>query len=448
MDVPGISYTTTADGVSIAYLVVGDSSPDIVVVNGAYLSNVEMAWDWPFEASALRGLAARGRMVLFDRRGTGLSDPVSGERLPTLDAMMDDIRAVTDAADCERPVLVGVEDGAAQCMLFAATYPERTAALVTVNAVSRGLWSPDAPWLATDEEWAEEIEGIEQGWGTQGFYQALAESIMPDFAKDAEFVRGYARLARNALSKADAVAAARMWKDTDVRHVLPLIQAPTLVFHLAHIVSAPVEESTYIAGRIPGATLVSLEAGSHLDWADELLPHVDRLLASLKEEEADFDRVLATVMFTDIVGSTEKAAELGDRTWRELVEDHHARVRALLGRYRGHEVDTAGDGFFATFDGPARGIRCATAIRDAVRPLGIEVRSGLHTGEVETINDKAGGIAVAIGARVASKAAPSEVVVSQTVKDLVAGSGLNFEDAGEHELKGVPDRWHLYRVVS
>jgi len=238
-----------------------------------------------------------------------------------------------------------------------------------------------------------------------------------------------------------------MWMETDVRHVLPTIQAPTLVVHDPAIHDETVEESRYIAGRIPGAALVELESTDVPDLADPL-PEIDRFLATLRAEEAQFDRVLATVLFTDIVGSTTKAAAVGDMAWREMVERHHSTVRAMLGRYRGKEVDTAGDGFFATFDGPARAVRCARAIVDAVHPIGIDVRAGVHTGEVETINDKVGGIAVAIGARIGSAAGPAEVWASSTVKDLTAGSGLVFEDAGEHELKGVPDRWRLYRVAD
>jgi len=447
MDVPETRYTTTADGVSIAYQVLGEGPLDIVFANSAFVSNVEMAWEiFPYIAALVRGLASRGRVIWFDRRGTGLSDPVSGERLPTLEARMDDIRAVMDAAGAERPVLVSIEDAGAQCLLFAATYPERARALVTANPSVVGRWAPDAPWAWTEEQWAEDLEAIEQGWGTPQFVQAFAESVMPTLARDPEFVRAYGRMVRVSLSKADALASERMWRDTDVRHILPTIQTPTQVLWSAYVQSVPLEECQYVARRIPGAEFVRLDRPD-VEWGETFI-HFDRFVESLQKEEADFDRVLATVLFTDIVGSTEKASDLGDHAWRDLVEAHHSTVRALLGRYRGIEVDTAGDGFFATFDGPARAIRCAAAIRDAVRPLGLEVKSGLHTGEVETINEKAGGIAVAIGARVASKAAPSEVVVSQTVKDLVAGSGLVFEDAGEHELKGVPDRWHLYRVVG
>ena len=247
------------------------------------------------------------------------------------------------------------------------------------------------------------------------------------------------------MGRADAVAALRMWRDTDVRHVLPLIQAPALVMHYAEDQDESIEEGRYIADHIPGAVFAELPGGDH-SYGD--LAVVDRFLASLRAEEADFDRVLATVLFTDIVDSTAVATKLGDRAWRDLVERHHATVRALLGRYRGAEMDTAGDGFFATFDGPARGVRCAQAITRAVQPLGIEVRAGLHTGEVELVDHKAGGIAVIIGARVGALAGPSQVLVSQTVRDLVAGSGLQFDDHGAHTLKGVPDEWQLYSATA
>jgi pimeloyl-ACP methyl ester carboxylesterase len=425
VEIPETRYATTTDSVSIAYQVTGSGPPDIVLANSAYISNVELVWEWPFMASFLRGLASRGRLVLFDRRGTGLSDSVSGPRLPTLEARMDDIRAVMDAAGSDRAILCGMEDGAALCLLFAATYPDRTAALITMNATSRGSWAPDAPWLDTEQSWAESFEQIEAGWGTPEFVQALAQSIFPIHAEDPGFVRSYWRMVRQSISKADALAIEHMWKDTDVRHVLPTIQAPTLVMVSVAVHSAPAEESPYIASRIPGAVFV--EHGANIELGEEL-SSTDRFLASLRAEEAEFDRVLATVLFTDIAGSTEKAAQLGDRAWKGVLERHHATVRALLGRYRGTEIDTAGDGFFATFDGPARAIRCAQAIRDAVRTVGLEVRCGLHTGEVETIDGKVAGLAVHIGARVGSMAAPSEVLVSQTVKDLVAGSGLVFED--------------------
>ncbi|HXY72714.1 MAG TPA: alpha/beta hydrolase, partial [Actinomycetota bacterium] len=314
MEIPETRYATTADGVSIAYQVLGDGPLDIVFANSAWISNVEMVWElFPLVAALVRGLASRGRVIWFDRRGTGLSDPVSGERLPTLEARMEDIRTVMDAAGAERPVLVSIEDAGAQCFLFAATYPERARALVTANPSVVGRWSPDAPWGWTEEQWAEDLEAIEQGWGTPQFVQSFAEAVMPTFAKDPEFVRGYGRIMRVSLSKADALASERMWMDTDVRDILSTIQTPTQVFWSAHVQSVPLEECQYVAQRIPGAEFVRLERPD-LEWG-EFFSHFDRFVKSLQEEEADFDRVLATVLFTDIVGATERAADLGDRAW-------------------------------------------------------------------------------------------------------------------------------------
>jgi len=412
-----------------------------------FSSNMEVAWEWPPIAAFYRGLMSFGRVILFDRRGAGLSDSVSGDRRSTLEARMEDIRAVMDAAGSERAVLSGTEDGAAQCFLFAATYPDRTRAIMTVNASCRGLWAPDWPWGWTEQEWDEWLTKIETGWGTPEFVQELATVNFPDHAHDSEFVRGFGRLIRHSLRAVDAVAAQRMERDTDVRDVLPLIQAPALIRQLADSWAYTGNEGRHIAEHIPGAVYAEVQGADIISYFSDMREE-ERFLASLRAEEEEFDRVLATVLFTDISGSTERAAALGDKAWKELVQRHHSTVRALLGRYRGKEVDTAGDGFFATFDGPARAIRCAEAINDAVRPLGLEVRSGLHTGEVETINAKIRGIAVNIGARVAALAQPSQVLISHTVKDLVAGSGLVFEDAGEHELKGVPDRWRLYRMVG
>ena len=447
VEIPETRYATTTDGVSIAYQVVGEGSLDIVFIASSYASNLEIAWERPMALGLLlRGLAARGRLIVFDRRGAGLSDKVSGEHLPTLEARMEDIHAVMDAAGSDRAILYGMEDGAAQCFLFAATYPERTRAIITIAATCRGLWAPDAPWGWTRDQWEEDIARIESGWGTPGFALEQARTIFPDHADDPEFVRAYGRMMRLSLSKADAVAASRMEMEIDVRHVLPLIQAPTLIPYLAEGKLYSVDEGRYIAEHIPGAVFMEIPGSDEISYFDP--SYVDRVLTTLRDEEAEFDRVLATVLFTDIVGSTEAAAELGDRAWREVLQRHHATVRAMLGRYRGTEIETAGDGFFATFDGPARGVRCARAIIEAVRPLGLEVRAGLHTGEVETFGENIGGITVHIGARVGALAGRSEIMVSQTVKDLVAGSGLAFEDAGEHELKGVPDRWHVYRVAG
>ena len=290
---------------------------------------------------------------------------------------------------------------------------------------------------------------MEAGWGTREFNQALADEIYPSHSDDPAFVEGYWRLVRHSITKADALANDRMWKDTDVRHVLPTIQAPTLVIHNLAIHEAPgaAEESRYIASHIPGAVFAETDPRRGEQIGEGVFPPIDQFLASLRAEEAEFDRVLATVMFTDIVDSTAQGAALGDHAWRELRAQHDQIVRANLGRYRGREIKTMGDGFLATFDGPARGVRCAEAIVAALQPLGIEIRAGLHTGEVAFEGDDVAGLGVAIGARVGGLAGPSEVLVSSTVKDLVAGSGLDFEDRGDHELKGIPDRWHLYRVL-
>ena len=445
MEVPETRYAKTADGVSIAYQVAGEGPVDIVCVPSAFVSNMEIAWEWSHLREFFHGLAARGRLILFDRRGAGLSDGVSGERLPTLEARMEDIRAVMDAAGSRRAVLCGTEDGAAQIFLFAATYPERTQAIITFRANSRGKWTPDSPWLWTEEQWAEEMALIENKWGTLELAQEWARQTWPSRADDPEFVRAYARVMRHSLRRTDAIAAERMYKETDVRHVLPAIQAPTLVTHYPED-AMDAEESRYIAHHIPGAILQELPGADAEPIAT--LPHIDRFLAAIHAEEAEFDRVLATVMFTDIVGSTERSSALGDRGWQNLLSDHDRIVRGLVARYRGREIKTLGDGFLATFDGPARAVRCALAITHAVRGLGIDVRIGLHTGEIELDGDDVRGIAVHIGSRVGAIAGPSEVLVSSTVKDLVAGSGLNFDGAGEHQLKGVPDRWHLYRVIE
>ena len=445
MEIPETRYATTADGVSIAYQVGGSGPPDILHLNSAYVSNVELEWEWPFLAELMRGLTARGRLIRFDRRGTGLSDKVGGRQLPTLEARMDDIRAVMDAAGSERAVLFGTEDGNALCFLFAATYPERTSGLVAVNPVSRGSWAPDAPWLDTEETWQEYLALLEAGWGTPEFMQYLVETLMPRFASDPAFVRDWGRLIRQSISRADALAVDRMWKDTDVRHVLPTIQAPTLVVDNALILSSPEEESRYIASKIPIATF-SQVGGAAEPWAD-LWAQLDRFLASLAAEESEFDRVLATVLFTDIVDSTSTAAEVGDARWRELIAEHDQLCRALVGRFRGTYVKSTGDGALATFDGPARGVRRALALAEALEPHGLRIRAGLHTGEIAIGPDDVTGIGVHVAARVAALGGASEVWTSSTVKDLVAGSGLSFSDAGEHELKGVPERWHLYRVV-
>jgi class 3 adenylate cyclase len=413
-------------------------------------------WTEPRFARFFTRLASFARVMVFDKRGVGLSDRVSEDRLPSLEVRMDDARAVMDAVGSERAVVLGVSEGGPMAMLFAATYPERTIGLVAYGTSACWNNAPDYPWSVPAEDRAEETQEWDERrdrlWGTKELASVfLEESFAPDLAHDEPTVAWIADYMRNAASPGAVGALSKMNRAIDVRSALPAIHVPTLIMARDGDIEYPVDETKWMADRIHGSRFISFPGNEHLfafGRQDDLLDEIERFIAEVHGDEADLDRVLATVMFTDMVGSTEKAAELGDKGWGDLVERHHGVVRAMLGRFRGKEVDTAGDGFFATFDGPARGVRCAQAISSSVRDLGIEVRAGVHTGEVETIAGKTGGIAVNVGARIASLAGPSEVLVSHTVQGLVSGSGLQFEDAGEHELKGVPDRWHLYRVVD
>ena len=452
MNVPETRYAKTVDGVNIAYQMRGHGPVDLIRVTGN-VSNFEIELEEPRTADYFDGLASFSRLILFDMRGTGLSDRAQP---PDLEKRAEDLRAVLDEAGSERAVILGDVSGGALAVFFAATYPTRVQALILGGAYARGAWAPDYPIGQQEQSYLAEREEIERRWGTLEFAQEVIDAQVPSLAHDAGFVERFAKYLRHGASPAAALAFHDSLYAIDVRALLGSVQAPTLV--LAIPGSGDLVEGTgdvvrerYLAERIPASTYVELPGR---DFAIEytnpkvLLHEMERFVRSVTAEEATFDRVLATVLFTDIVGSTQHAAAMGDTAWRELLARHHEAVRALIGRYRGIEIDTAGDGFFATFDGPARGVRCARAIVDAVRPLGLEVRAGLHTGEVETIDGKVSGIGVHIGARVGSMANASEVLVSSTVKDLVAGSGLVFESAGEHELKGVPDRWRLYRVAA
>jgi pimeloyl-ACP methyl ester carboxylesterase/class 3 adenylate cyclase len=442
-------YARSGD-VSIAYQVTGDGPFDVVFVPG-FLSHVELAWDVPAMAAYNRRLASFCRLIRFDKRGTGMSDRVSG--VPTLETRMDDVRAVMDATGCERAALIGVSEGGPMSILFAATYPERAWALALCGTFARVRWAPDYPIGASDEEARRDDEEIEQRWGEPDAAIALAREVAPESSDDE--LQAFATMIRQSASPGAALALNRMNDEIDVRDVLPAIRVPTLVLNREGEHPFIRQGSAYLAQHIAGARYVELPGSSHAPFAGDSESYVRAIEGFLQEawaEEASAepepDRVLATILFTDIVGSTAKAVELGDARWRELLEQHHATVRRLLLRHRGTELDTAGDGFFASFDGPARGIRCARAITESVRDLGIEVRAGLHTGECERMNSKVGGIAVHIGARVAAEAGPGEVVVSSTVKDLVAGSGIAFHDRGAAELKGVPGEWRLFAVES
>jgi pimeloyl-ACP methyl ester carboxylesterase len=438
---PETRYAKSGD-LNIAYQVVGDGPLDLIYVPG-WISNVELNWEEPAHAHVLERLAGFSRLILFDKRGTGLSDPVPLDRLPTLEERMDDVRAVLDAVGCEEAAVFGFSEGGLMSVLFAATYPDRITALALYGVFAKRIWSPDYPWAPKADDRAREIEELERNWSERMDLDQLAPS------EDDAFKDRLATYFRRSASPGAGVALMRTNTQLDVRDVLPSIQAPTLVLHRTLDRDVKVEEGRWIAAQIPGAKFVELPGDSHTLWAgntDEVVDEIEEFLTGARRGPEP-DRVLATVLFTDIVGSTEKATEVGDRRWRELLELHHALVREQLARYNGREVDTAGDGFFATFDGPARAIRAARAITFGVRRIGLEIRAGVHTGECERHEGKIAGIAVSAGARVAGAAGSGEVLVSQTVKDLVAGSGISFVDRGEHELKGV-GAWRLYSVVD
>jgi len=429
----------------IAYQVVGAGPPDLVYVPG-WVSNVELNWGEPSYSRFLTRLSTFSRLILFDKRGTGLSDRVPDERLPTLEQRMDDVRAVLDAVGSERSALLGVSEGGSMAALFAATYPSRTLSLIMYGSYARRGRTPDYPWGQSQEDIDASLREIEEGWGGPVGRAARA----PSAAHDEGFMRFWSSYLVQSASPHAAMALTRMNAEIDVRPILSAIQVPTLILHREGDRIVRTEEARYLAEHIPGAKLVLFPGEDHLPWVgdqDAVLDEIEEGLTGVKRGPAP-DRVLATVLFTDIVDSTKKAAALGDTRWKELLRSHDDRVRTELARFRGVEVKTTGDGFLATFDGPARAVMCARAISEAVRSLGIEVRAGCHTGEVEQLGGDLAGLAVHIGARVASLANGGEVLVSSTVKDLVAGSGLSFEDRGVHTLKGVPDEWHLYAVTG
>jgi pimeloyl-ACP methyl ester carboxylesterase len=448
---PETRYARSGE-LSIAYQVVGDGPIDLVYVPG-FISHVEWAWEEPALARFLRRLASFSRLILFDKRGTGLSDRTAG--VPTLEERMDDIRAAMDDTGSERAVVFGASEGTMLSAAFAATYPERTAALILYGGMASYVRRPDYPWRPPAEQvrrtWVDEpARTIHRTWGTTEGIDEMLRWAAPSAADDEGLKRWLATFMRLGASPGAEIARRRMNLELDVRHVLPAIRVPTLVLHRTDDPDEHIEEGRYLAAHIPGARFVALPGGDHFAFVgdqDALLDEVEEFVTGARPDHEP-DRVLATVLFTDIVGSTAHAVRLGDRRWRDLQERHHALVRRELARHRGREVDTAGDGFLATFDGPARAIRCALAIGREVRQLGLEVRAGLHTGECEFRGDRVSGIAVHTGARVAAMAGPSEVLVSSTVKDLVAGSGLQFEDRGAYALKGVPGEWRLFAVAS
>ncbi|MGO9703418.1 MAG: adenylate/guanylate cyclase domain-containing protein [Xanthobacteraceae bacterium] len=433
---PVTRYAKSGD-VHVAYQVFGEGALNLVIAP-PFVSNIENYWDSPDLTRWLLRLAGFARVAMFDKRGTGMSDRVS--ELPGLDQRIDDLRAVMDAAGMDQAALLGISEGGPLTALFAATYPDRCRALILYGSFARFT-----SWYPTEEALEQFLGYIAQAWGSGGSLPFFA----PSLANDPAAQQWMGRFERLGASPAAVTTLMRMNSQIDITDIVPTIRVPTLVIHRTEDVTINVEGGRYLAQHIPGARYIELPGKDHPPWigdnADEIADAVQEFLTGARAA-VSVDRVLATVLFTDIVGSTEKAAALGDRRWRDLLNNHHVTIRRNLTRFRGQEIKTTGDGVLATFDGPARGVRCACAIADEIRPLGIDVRAGLHTGECEMIGDDVGGIAVHIGARVAALAGAGEVLVSSTVKDLVAGSGLRFGDRGSKSLKGVPGEWRIFAV--
>jgi class 3 adenylate cyclase len=435
MDAP-IRYAKSGN-VHIAYRIFGDGPRDMVLIPGT-LSHLELFWEFAAEEYLLKRLTSFARVIVFDKRGQGLSDRGIAEQ--TLDERIGDVRTVMDAAGSKRATIYGWSEGGPMCLMFSATYPERTSTLVLYGTFAS---AKAEPWSIPPDVWESSILGWQEHWG-EGAMVALNA---PSQINNKAFVQATGRLERASASPASIMALFRANYDIDVRHILPSIHVPTLILHRKGDALVPVMCGRYLAEHIPGAKYVEIPGDDHFvsdaETQDVIADEIEEFMTG-ERHRPEPDRVLATVMFTDIVGSTERAAEMGDQRWRELLGSYYDVMRKELGIFRGHEVDTAGDGLLATFDGPARAIRCACSAREKLRRLGLQVRTGLHTGECELIGDSIGGIAVHIGARVAAAANPDEVMVSSTVKDLVAGSGIKFADHGLHTLKGVPGEWRLF----
>jgi pimeloyl-ACP methyl ester carboxylesterase len=444
MSTPPTRYARSGDA-SIAYQVVGDGPIDLVLVLG-FATHLELQWESPPLARFFERISSFSRMIVFDKRGTGLSDPVTD--VPTLEERIDDVRAVMDAAGSERAALLGISEGGPMSVLFAATHPERVTALVLYGAMGRTTEAPDYPWASPAEALREAAaEFIAPSWGQDA--QGTVELFAPSLLHDPETLAFTARMERSAASPAMVQRIFEMFLDIDVRAVLPTIHVPALVLHRRGDRVVSRHAGRELAAQIPGARYVELAGIDHVPWAGDaeaVLGEVEEFLTGSRSVPEP-DRVLATVMFTDMVGSTQRAVELGDARWRELLSAHQAAVRRELARFRGREVKTLGDGSLATFDGPARAIRCGGAIAQAARSAGLEVRIGLHSGEVELMDGDVGGIAVHIAARIGALAAAGEVLVSSTVKDLVAGAGISFVDRGARQLKGISDEWRVFAAT-
>ncbi len=442
---PQTRYARNEGGQYIAYQAFGDGAVDLIFIPD-WCTNLEIMWEDPTLARFLQRLASFARVICFDKRGTGVSDPVPMGAVPSWEEWMDDVRTVLDAAGRERAVVFGHGDGGSMALLFAATHPARTSALILADTYARRTRTADYPCGIPEHAAAKTIDGILQTWGTG---EITRYGGAPSLAHDASFIAWRGRYERLAMSPGVFFPIYPQTYKVDLRPVLPTVRVPTLVLHRAGNNYIRVDNGRYLAGHISGAKFTEVPGDDHFFHAGDteaLLGPVQEFLTGTREV-VDENRVLATVLFTDIVGATAHTERLGDRAWADVLKRHHGLVRQELARFRGREVDTAGDGFFATFDGPGRGVRCALAIRDVIRPLGIDVRAGLHTGECEQIGEKIGGIAVHIGARVMGLAGAGQVLVSRTVRDLVTGSGLRFDDYGHHALKGVEGEWPLFEVT-
>jgi class 3 adenylate cyclase/pimeloyl-ACP methyl ester carboxylesterase len=440
---PETQYAKSGD-TYIAYQVMGEGPFDLVFVPG-FISHVEMQLESPVFAPFVERLASFCRLIRFDKRGTGLSDRLSG--IPTLEERMDDVRAVMDAASSTRAALLGVSEGGPMCIMFSASYPQRTSALILYGTSAREAWAPDNPWGMTDEQLTAALKVREVEWG-QG---KSVDRFSPSMAGDEEYRNFVGRFERASATPGTARTLMLMSHGIDVRQVLPAIGFSTLVLHRTGDRAVNVENGRYLARHISAAKYVEFPGADHNPWigdSNAILGEIEEFLTGGRREiESDLDRVLATVLFTDIVGATTRVVELGDRAWKDLLTQHHLIVREQLRRHRGREINTMGDGFLAAFDGPARAVRCGRSVADAVKKLGIHIRAGVHTGECEVMGENLGGVAVHIGARIAALAAADEVLVSTTVRDLVAGSGLRFEGRGAHILKGVPGEWNLLAAI-
>lgn len=439
---PQIRYTKNGD-IHIAYQVIGDGPIDLVLVHG-WVSHLELNWEEPSIAQFLEHLAGFSRLILFDKRGTGLSDRVAENELPTLEQRMDDVRAVLDAVGSTRCALMGISEGGPMCALFAATYPERAAALIMCGSYASWIRDAENPWAMTREQHEEAAAAFGRGWGTPVGFKTVA----PTSSSDERYRNWWARYLRMGAGPNAGIALYRMNYQIDIRTLLPAIHVPTLLLHRKGDRLINVEASRYMARNIPGAKLVELEGDDHLVFLGDsgaVVDEIQEFLTGARTFKLQ-DTTLATVVFVDIVGSTEMAAKRGDSSWRDLLTAFHLAAQQEIDRYRGRLIKTMGDGIFASFDGPARAIRCARSIGDRAVSLGLQTRAGVHTGECQVIGDDLAGMAVHIGARISASAPAGEVLVSGTVRDLVSGSGLRFTDLGMHELKGVPGKWPVFAV--